>query len=117
MLLADWLNERGRSVTRDVSESLKIHPRSLRRIARREYHPSFELAARISAATDGQVTIEDLLGELPAGAVWSMAQAEAESLARVYGALLSAEERELLEESSPYRKRPMKAPGDMRGAA
>lgn len=70
MRLADWLDARDRSVTREVSERLQIHPRSLRRIARGEYSPSFELAGRISVATKGVVTVEDLLGRLPEGAEW-----------------------------------------------
>jgi len=85
--------------------------------------PSLELAGKISAATDGEVTIEDLLGELPAGAIWSPAQAQAEldlaqaqALLRTYDSLLSPEERALLAHG-PVAKRPQSTPAQMRGAA
>ena len=122
MKLHEWCRNRRGAITQ-IANVCGVVPNSLSRIVRDKAKPSFDLAAKISAATGGEVTIEDLLGELPAGASWSPAQAQAEldlaqaqALLRTYDSLLSPEERALLAHG-PVAKRPQSTPAQMRGAA
>lgn len=117
MRLLNWLAKSGRGTTRRVAESCGVNPKSVGRIARGEYRPSIELAGKISAATGGQVTIEDLLGGLPEGAVWSPRVAELAQQVDELEMLFSADDLALLRGA----KRPMASASAMaaatRGAA
>lgn len=117
MNLRDWLNSQGRTATKHVAGQLDINPKSLRRIARGEYRPSYELAGKISAATGGHVTIEDLLGDLPVGATWSEGYLQVWRDARLLAAHLGAEEVGVLGLSYLLPKRPQAPATAMRGAA
>lgn len=101
MKLHDWCT-RGR--LGPLAEACKVRSDYLSRIARGTAKPSFDLAGKISAATGGMVTIEDLLGTLPEGAHWSQRSAEHEML--------------FAEELAAIPKRPMaSATAVTRGAA
>lgn len=115
MNLRDWLNAQGRSATKRVAEHLDINPKSLRRIARGEYGPSFELAGKISAATGGAVTLEDLLGPLPEGASWSPGYLQLRKDAYLLAAHLGPDEVTVLG-LKHLLKRPM-APAVVQGVA
>jgi len=120
MKLNDWCT-RGRA--KPLAEAAGVSPTYIYRLVRGTARPTIDVAGKISAATGGEVTIADLLGELPEGASWSPAQARAElelaqaqALLRTYDSLLSPEERAVLAHG-PVAKRPQSTPAQMRGAA
>lgn len=68
MKLNEWCT-RGRGSA--LAEQLGLSRTYIYRLAAGRCRPSVELAGRISAATAGEVTVEDLLGKLPPGGEWS----------------------------------------------
>ena len=64
MKLADWMTANSLDDDR-VAEMVNADRATVSRIRREVNKPSWPLAARIKAASDGQVTAEDFLPEIP----------------------------------------------------
>lgn len=72
MKLADWLR-REHKTGAELAERIGVDVTTINRLIPKEgkkqiRKPSFDLAAAISIATNGEVTPNDFLDELPAGA-------------------------------------------------
>ena len=62
MQLSEYLSARGLKPA-DMARLLNVENSTVTRILRRERRPSLDLAARIEAVTNGEVTCRELAGE------------------------------------------------------
>jgi|GEM_PF-2668857 len=117
MQLKEWVNHKGRGAAKQLAVLCGVHAETIYRVGRGVTKPSYELAGKISVATGGHVTIEDLLGDLPVGATWSEGYLQVWRDARLLAAHLGAEEVGVLGLNYLLPKRPQAPATAMRGAA